>query len=258
MSKILETKKLCKFFGGVKAVNKVDIQIEENSIFGIIGPNGAGKTTFFNLLTGMLEPTSGKIIYKSDDITKFTPQKVTQKGISRTFQNIKLFEHMTVHENVKIGFHTKIKTNFIDAVFKTNQFRDDEKKVNESGLKLLERVNMKDKQNELAKNLSYGDKRRLEIARALAAEPDMLLVDEPAAGMNANETKSVINLLKKLNDEGITIIVIEHDMSVIMSICDEIAVLNNGIKIAQDIPSKIRKNKEVIDAYLGSHGENTA
>ena len=258
MGKILETKNLCKFFGGVKAVNEVDIQIEEKSVFGIIGPNGAGKTTFFNLLSGMLDSTSGKIIYKNEDITKFKPQKVTQRGISRTFQNIKLFEHMTVHENVKIGFHTRIKTNFIDAVFKTNQFKNDEAKVNELGLKLLERVNMKDKKNDLAKNLSYGDKRRLEIARALAADPDMLLVDEPAAGMNANETKSVIDLLKKLNDEGITIVVIEHDMSVIMSICDEIAVLNNGIKIAQDIPGKIRKDKKVIDAYLGSHGENTA
>ncbi len=258
MNKILETKNLCKFFGGVKAVNNIDIEVQEGSVFGIIGPNGAGKTTFFNLLSGMLMPTAGKIFYKDEDITKYKPQKITQKGISRTFQNIKLFEHMTVHENVKIGFHTKIKTNFIDAVFRTSQYKNDESKVDQLGLKLLERVSMKDKKDDLAKNLSYGDKRRLEIARALAAGPDMLLVDEPAAGMNANETKKVIELLKKLNEEGITIIVIEHDMSVIMSICDEIAVLNNGVKIAQDLPGKIRRNQKVIDAYLGSHGENTA
>lgn len=251
MTEILSTKNLCKFFGGVKAVNKVNFSVNKGQIFGIIGPNGAGKTTLFNLLTGTLNVTSGNVYFKNNEITNLAPQEITKKGIARTFQNIKLFEEMEVLENVKIGFHTQTKTSILDAVLKNKKLKADEKKAKEEGLKLLERVNMLDKRNNLAKNLSYGDKRRLEIARALAVNPEILLVDEPAAGMNPHESEEVVQLLEQLNDEGITVIIIEHDMKVIMGMCDEILVLNNGVKLAQGTAKEIQNNPEVIEAYLG-------
>ncbi len=251
MATILKTDKVCKYFDGVKAVDKVSIEVEEGIILGIIGPNGAGKTTLFNVLTGMLAETDGKVIYKNKDITKLSPQDITNIGISRTFQNIKLFDHLSAHENVKIGFHTKTKTGFIDAIFKTKTYKNDEQKVNEKGIKLLKRVGLAEKQEILGQNLSYGDKRRLEIARALAVEPDLLLVDEPTAGMNAKETRTIVELLDKLNDEGITVIIIEHDMGVIMNLCDEIVVLNDGNVISRGDPNYVQNDPAVREAYLG-------
>ncbi|MBS3810984.1 MAG: ABC transporter ATP-binding protein [Halanaerobiales bacterium] len=251
MATILKTDKVCKYFDGVKAVDKVSIEVEEGIILGIIGPNGAGKTTLFNVLTGMLAETEGKVIYKNKDITKLSPQDITNIGMSRTFQNIKLFDHLSAHENVKIGFHTKTKTGFIDAIFKTKTYNNDEQKVNEKGIKLLKRVGLAEKQEILGQNLSYGDKRRLEIARALAVEPDLLLVDEPTAGMNAKETRTIVELLDKLNDEGITVIIIEHDMGVIMNLCDEIVVLNDGNVISRGDPNYVQNDPAVREAYLG-------
>jgi len=251
MASILKTDKVCKYFDGVKAVDKVSIEVEEGIILGIIGPNGAGKTTLFNVLTGMLAETEGKVIYKNKDITKLSPQDITNIGMSRTFQNIKLFDHLSAHENVKIGFHTKTKTGFIDAIFKTKTYNNDEQKVNEKGIKLLKRVGLAEKQEILGQNLSYGDKRRLEIARALAVEPDLLLVDEPTAGMNAKETRTIVELLDKLNDEGITVIIIEHDMGVIMNLCDEIVVLNDGNVISRGDPNYVQNDPAVREAYLG-------
>ena len=251
MTTILSSENLCKYFGGVKAVDQVDFSVDKGEIFGIIGPNGAGKTTLFNLLTGTLDVTKGKIYFKGDEITNFPPQKVTRLGIARTFQNIKLFEEMEVLENVKIGFHTQTKTSMWDAVVKNKRLKSDEEKVHQQGLKLLERVNMLGKKNNLAKNLSYGDKRRLEIARALAVKPEILLVDEPAAGMNPHETAEVVELLEQLNSEGITVVIIEHDMKVIMGMCDQVLVLNNGVKLAQGTAPEVQNNQEVIEAYLG-------
>src|SRR6056297_17702 len=251
MASILKTDKVCKYFDGVKAVDKVSIEVEEGIILGIIGPNGDGKNNLFNVLTGMLSETEGKVIYKNKDITRLSPQDITNIGMSRTFQNIKLFDHLSAHENVKIGFHTKTKTGFIDAIFKTKTYNNDEQKVNEKGIKLLKRVGLAEKQEILGQNLSYGDKRRLEIARALAVEPDLLLVDEPTAGMNAKETRTIVELLDKLNDEGITVIIIEHDMGVIMNLCDEIVVLNDGNVISRGDPNYVQNDPAVREAYLG-------
>jgi len=251
MAAILRTEKLCKYFGGVKAVNKVDLEVEKGKIFGIIGPNGAGKTTFFNVLTGLLPPTEGKIFFAEQNISTLQAQNITNMGIARTFQNIKLFDHLTVHDNVKIGFHTKTKTGFIDAFLKNSTFRQDEEMVDREGRKILARVGLGGQEETLAENLSYGDKRRLEIARALAANPKLLLVDEPTAGMNPKESEKVVELLTQLNDEGITIIIIEHDMSVIMNMCDEIAVLNKGKVISQGTAEEVQQDPVVLEAYLG-------
>jgi len=256
---IIEINEICKSFGGLKAVNKVSIKVQEGIIHGIIGPNGAGKTTLFNILTGNLLGDSGEVYFKGKKITHISPEKVVRLGIARTFQNIKLFKYMTVLDNVKIGFHTQTKTRFWDAIFHTLNYKRDEKLIVEKGLEVLKRVGLSNLAYDYALNLPYGSQRKLEIARALAANPCLLLLDEPTAGMNPVETNQIIEFIKKLNKEGLTILVIEHNMKVIMNVCNEITVLNQGKIICEDTPKEVQSNKNVIEAYLGKGGlVNTA
>jgi branched-chain amino acid transport system ATP-binding protein len=252
---VLKVNKLSKVFGGIKAVTDVSLNVEKGEIIGLIGPNGAGKTTFFNLLTGIYTPSEGEIEYEFDKkITSkmLKPYKITHYGISRTFQNIRLFQNMTVIDNVLLGFHHGLKYGVQSALFRLPSFYKNEKEVFGEALKLLERFNLHDKKSELAKNLSYGDQRRLEIARALAAKPKLLLLDEPAAGMNPNETQELTELIKWIREAfDLTIILIEHDMSLVMGICERIMVFDYGMLIAAGTPEEIQKDPAVIKAYLG-------
>lgn len=251
MATIFETRDACMYFSGLKAVDHVSIQVEQGEIFGIIGPNGAGKTTFFNVCSGSYVPTGGKIIFNGKDITRLRPDQIVRCGIARTFQNIKLFGNMSVLENVKIGFSIRTKTNVIDAVFHTKRYRQDEKMLEEEGRKLLESLELSQYADVKASNLAYGVQRRVEIARALAAKPKILMLDEPAAGMNPQETEALLRFVKKLNKEGLTVMLIEHDMKFVMNICDRIAVLNYGKKICEGVPEEVKNNQEVIEAYFG-------
>lgn len=252
---VLKVSNLCRAFGGIKAVTDVSLDIVKGEIIGLIGPNGAGKTTFFNLLTGIYTPTSGEIEYdlnKKVTSRDFKPHKMAHFGIARTFQNIRLFQNMTVIENVLIGFHNGLKYGVASSLFRLPSYFKNEKNTYDEALKLLDKFNLLDKKDELARNLSYGDQRRLEIARALAAKPKLLLLDEPAAGMNPKETHELKELIKWIREAfDLTIIVIEHDMSLVMNICERIFVFDYGNLIASGKPEEIQKNKRVIKAYLG-------
>lgn len=248
---VLEGIKVCKYFGGLKAVNEVDLTVHENEIYGVIGPNGAGKTTFFNVCTGNFPPTSGDVIFYGENISKLTPNEIAKKGMARTFQNIKLFNNMTVLDNVKIGFHMHTKTNMIDALLRTKRFRKDEEYTINKGKELLKRVGLDKYESVKAGNLAYGIQRRVEIARALAMEPKILLLDEPAAGMNPNETKELLQFVKKLKEDGLTVVVIEHDMKFIMNLCDRVMVLNYGKRICEGTPDEVKNDQQVIEAYFG-------
>jgi branched-chain amino acid transport system ATP-binding protein len=258
MNGVLEAQNVSMHFGGLKAVDNVSMTINKGTIFGIIGPNGAGKTTFFNVCSGIYTPTAGKIFLHGENITGLKPEQIARKGIARTFQNIKLFKYMTVLENVKIGFHTNTKTSILDALFHTKTYDADEEFVTGEGLKLLERVGLLQYKDTRAGNLPYGIQRRLEIARALALKPSILLLDEPAAGMNPNETQDLSAFIKDLNtsfdnsrDRGLTVVVIEHDMKFVMNTCNWILVLNFGEKICEGTPELVKKDKQVGEAYFG-------
>ena len=252
---VLTINNLSKNFGGIKAVTDISLNIERGEIIGLIGPNGAGKTTFFNLLTGMYSPTSGEIIYDLDKrITTrdLKPHKITHYGISRTFQNIRLLKDMSVLDNVLLGFHNGLKYGVLSALFRLPSYYKAEKNTYEEALELLHKFSLLDKKDILAKNLPYGDQRRLEIARALAAKPKLLLLDEPAAGMNPRETKELTDLITWIRKAfDLTIILIEHDMSLVMNICERIFVFDYGHLVASGVPEEIQQDKRVIKAYLG-------
>jgi branched-chain amino acid transport system ATP-binding protein len=248
---LLEAKGVCMYFGGLKAVEEVDMQIKQGDIFGIIGPNGAGKTTFFNVCTGIYPPTKGKIFFEGQDITGVSPEKAAQLRIARTFQNLQLFKFMTVLDNVKIGCHIKTKSNLLDAIVHTRQYKQDEEYTTEKSLDILRSIGLHEYRDAKAGNLSYGMQRKVEIARALALDPKILLLDEPAAGMNPQETKSLMEFIKMLNQDGYTIAVIEHDMKFVMNSCNHILVLNFGKKIFEGSPDQVKVNQEVQSAYFG-------
>lgn len=248
---LLESRGISKYFGGLKAVDNVDMQIREGDIFGIIGPNGAGKTTFFNMCTGIFVPTKGKIFFCGEDITAMNAALVAKKRIARTFQNLQIFKFMTVLENVKIGCHIKTRTNLLDAILHTKTYRRDEEYTTEKSMEILRRIGLEKSCDVFAGNLSYGMQRKVEIARALALDPKILLLDEPAAGMNPLETNGLMDFIKALNADGYTIAVIEHDMRFIMNSCNRILVLNFGHKIIEGTPDEVRNNVEVQTAYFG-------
>lgn len=252
---VLKVNNLSKTFGGIKAVSDVSLNVEIGEIIGLIGPNGAGKTTFFNLLTGIYTPTTGEITYdlnKKVSTKDLKPSKIIHYGIARTFQNIRLFKNMSVMDNVLIGFHHGLGYGVASALFRLPSYYKSEKNTCIEALQLLEKFNLLDKKDELSKNLSYGDQRRLEIARALAAKPKLLLLDEPAAGMNPTETKELKELIKWIRKTfNLTIILIEHDMSLVMDICERIFVFDYGTLIASGVPDEIQKSERVIKAYLG-------
>jgi branched-chain amino acid transport system ATP-binding protein len=249
---ILDAVQLSRSFGGLKAVDRVDFFIRDKEIAGLIGPNGAGKTTLFNLFTGHYQPTEGDIYLGNEKIGGLKPHQITAKGIARTFQNIRLFGGMTVLDNVLIGGHSRTTTGLLGAIFQSPKDKKEEKEARENALFLLSFVGLDTKKDELSKNLAYGEQRRLEIARALAADPKLLLLDEPAAGMNPQETNNLMQLISRIRDKmEKTILLIEHDMRVVMGISERIAVLNYGKKIAEGSPQEIQRNETVIEAYLG-------
>jgi branched-chain amino acid transport system ATP-binding protein len=249
---LLEASHVTKTFGGLVAVNDVSFVVPRGSIVSLIGPNGAGKTTFFNTLTGLYKPTTGKIRFDGRDITGKAPHVITQAGIARTFQNIKLFRSMTALENVQVGMQPRLRARVFASVIRTPYQRREEQSSRERGRELLSFVGLQ-RYDELSMNLAYGDQRRLEIARALASEPQLLLLDEPTAGMNPQESEELRGLMETLRSErGISVLLIEHDMRVVMNVSDHITVLDYGEKIAEGEPQKVRKDKRVIEAYLGS------
>ncbi len=248
---ILEIKNVSQEFGGLLALDRVNVEVKKGEVFGLIGPNGAGKTTLFNLITGIYRPTSGDIFFKGRPIGGFRPHRIAEVGIGRTFQNIRLFKKLSALDNVLVGMHSVSRAGFVSALLYTPWALKEERATREKSQALLEMVGLGDKGIELADSLAYGEQRCLEIARALALNPSLILLDEPAAGMNATEKEELLELIRKIQEMGVTVLLVEHDMNVVMNICHRIAVLDYGRKIAEGPPEQIKNDKQVIQSYLG-------
>ena len=252
MAVLLEAKAVAKHFGGVKALRDVSLTIRRGEIYGLIGPNGAGKTTFFNCMTGLYTPDGGGFDFAGAPLKADAPHQAAERGIARTFQNIRLFANMTALENVMVGRHVRTAAGVLGAIFQNRATRAEEAAIRQRAEDLLHYVRIEDLTDDLAKNLSYGDQRRLEIARALATEPRLLCLDEPAAGMNATETEELRDLIDGIRRDGTTILLIEHDVKLVMGLCDRVAVLDYGAMIIEDVPAVVQKDQRVIEAYLGA------
>ena len=252
---LLKAENVSEVFGGLKAVSDFNFHIQPGELVGLIGPNGAGKTTAFNLFTGVYQPTTGTITFRGESIVGLKPYQITQRGIARTFQNIRLFAELSVLDNVKIAFHSHIRYGMLEAVLRVGRYFGEEERIEKESMRLLKIFHLEQHADEKAKNLPYGAQRRLEIARALATQPKLLLLDEPAAGMNPQETQELMEMIRWIRQEfGLTVLLIEHDMSLVMGICERIYVLEYGMIIAEGTPKEIQSNPEVVRAYLG--GEN--